>query len=50
VNRWELSVAGGALYLTINGTLFEGAVQRVPNAKRNATTAPRHEAARQTLA
>jgi len=29
VNRWELSVAGGALYLTINGTLFEGAVQRV---------------------
>jgi uncharacterized protein YaeQ len=30
VNRWELSVAGGALYLTINGTLFEGAVQRVP--------------------
>src|SRR6185503_10951496 len=22
VNRWELSVAGGALYLTINGTLF----------------------------
>jgi uncharacterized protein YaeQ len=28
VNRWELSVAGGALYLTINGTLFEGAVQK----------------------
>ncbi len=30
VNRWELSVAGGALYLTINGTLIEGAVQRIP--------------------
>jgi len=28
VNRWELSVAGGALYLTINGTLFEGAVAK----------------------
>ena len=30
VNRWELSVAGGAIYLTINGTLFEGAVQKIP--------------------
>lgn len=30
VNRWDVSVAGGAIYLTINGTLFEGAVQRVP--------------------
>jgi len=30
VNRWELSVAGGAVYLTINGTLFEGAVEKVP--------------------
>lgn len=30
VNRWELSVAGGALYLTINGILFEGAVLRLP--------------------
>lgn len=30
VNRWELSVAGGAIYLTINGTLFEGAVERIP--------------------
>jgi uncharacterized protein YaeQ len=29
VNRWELSVSGGALYLTINGALFEGAVSRV---------------------
>ena len=28
VNRWELSVAGGALYLTINGTLVEGAVSK----------------------
>lgn len=28
VNRWELSVAGGALYLTINGTLVEGAVEK----------------------
>lgn len=30
MNRWELSVSGGALYLTIGGTLFEGAVTRVP--------------------
>jgi uncharacterized protein YaeQ len=30
VNRWELSVAGGALYLTINGALLEGAVEKVP--------------------
>jgi len=28
VNRWELSVAGGTLYLTINGALYEGALQR----------------------
>jgi len=28
VNKWELSVAGGAIYLTINGTLFEGAVTK----------------------
>jgi uncharacterized protein YaeQ len=28
VNRWELSVAGGTLYLTINGALHEGALQR----------------------
>ncbi len=30
VNKWELAVAGGALYLTINGTPFEGAVTRIP--------------------
>jgi uncharacterized protein YaeQ len=29
-NKWELSVAGGAIYLTIGGTLFESAVTRVP--------------------
>jgi len=29
-NTWELSVSGGVLYLTINGALFEGSVQRMP--------------------
>jgi uncharacterized protein YaeQ len=29
VNTWELSIAGGVLYLTIKGALFEGSVQRV---------------------
>jgi uncharacterized protein YaeQ len=29
-NRWELSVSGGALYLTIASTLYESAVTRVP--------------------
>jgi uncharacterized protein YaeQ len=29
-NKWELAVSGGVLYLTINGTLYEGAVTRVP--------------------
>jgi uncharacterized protein YaeQ len=29
-NRWELAVAGGALYLTIGGRLFEGSVTRMP--------------------
>ena len=28
-NRWELSIAGGQLYLTIGGTLFEGSVHKV---------------------
>lgn len=28
-NKWELAVAGGQLYLTINGALFEGSVHRV---------------------
>ena len=28
-NRWELSIAGGQIYLTIGGTLFEGSVQKV---------------------
>jgi uncharacterized protein YaeQ len=28
-NRWELSVSGGAIYLTIGGALHEGAVRRV---------------------
>jgi uncharacterized protein YaeQ len=28
-NRWELSVAGGALYLTIGGKLHEGSAERV---------------------
>jgi uncharacterized protein YaeQ len=30
MNKWELSVAGGALYLTIGGALFESAVTRIP--------------------
>ena len=30
VNRWDLSVSGGALYLTIAGALLESAVRRVP--------------------
>lgn len=29
VNKWDLAVTGGAIYLTINGALFEGSVQRV---------------------
>lgn len=29
-NTWELSVSGGALYLTIAGRLYEGSVRRVP--------------------
>lgn len=29
-NTWELSVTGGALYLTIGGALFEGTVEPVP--------------------
>jgi uncharacterized protein YaeQ len=29
-NNWDLAVTGGVLYLTINGTLFEGAAERVP--------------------
>jgi uncharacterized protein YaeQ len=29
-NKWELAISGGALYLTINGALFEGSVPRVP--------------------
>jgi uncharacterized protein YaeQ len=29
-NTWDLSVTGGALYLTIGGALFEGAVTPVP--------------------
>jgi uncharacterized protein YaeQ len=28
-NKWELSISGGVLYLTINGALFEGSVPRV---------------------
>ncbi len=30
VNRWELSVSGGTLYLSIAGTLHESVVPRVP--------------------
>ncbi|MGE0400429.1 MAG: YaeQ family protein [Kofleriaceae bacterium] len=30
VNKWDLSVAGGAIYLTINGALFELAVTVIP--------------------
>jgi uncharacterized protein YaeQ len=29
-NKWELSIAGGVVYLTVNGELFEGAARRVP--------------------
>jgi uncharacterized protein YaeQ len=29
-NRWELSIAGGQLYLTIGDALFEGAVAKQP--------------------
>jgi uncharacterized protein YaeQ len=29
VNTWDLSIAGGVMYLTIGGALFEGSVQRV---------------------
>jgi uncharacterized protein YaeQ len=31
-NKWELSVSGGTLYLTIGGQLFEGTVERIPMA------------------
>lgn len=27
-NQWELSIAGGQLYLTVGGALFEGSVQK----------------------
>ena len=30
INKWDLSVTGGALYLTINERLFESTVRRVP--------------------
>jgi uncharacterized protein YaeQ len=30
VNRWELSLSGGALYLSIAGALFESTIERVP--------------------
>lgn len=30
INRWELSVSGGSLYLSISGALHESAVRRVP--------------------
>jgi uncharacterized protein YaeQ len=30
VNRWDLAVSGGSLYLTIGGALLESAVGRVP--------------------
>jgi uncharacterized protein YaeQ len=29
VNKWDLAVTGGAIYLTISGALLEGSVQRV---------------------
>jgi uncharacterized protein YaeQ len=29
VNRWDLSVSGGVIYLTIGEALFEGSVQRI---------------------
>lgn len=28
-NAWDLAITGGALYLTVNGRLFEGAVTRL---------------------
>ncbi|MBL8603890.1 MAG: YaeQ family protein [Myxococcales bacterium] len=28
-NRWELSVSGGGLYLTVGGKLYEGSAERV---------------------
>ena len=28
-NAWDLAVTGGALYLTVNGKLFEGTVSRI---------------------
>lgn len=30
INKWDLSVAGGAIYLTINGALFELAATVIP--------------------
>lgn len=30
MNRWDLAVSGGALYLTIGGALFETTPERVP--------------------
>ena len=30
MNRWSVSVSGGQLYVTVGGTLVEGAVVRVP--------------------
>lgn len=32
-NRWELSVAGGSLYLTANGTQLEGSARRIQIAR-----------------
>ncbi len=29
-NKWDLSVSGGTLYLTIGGKLVEGTVERIP--------------------
>ncbi len=29
VNTWDVSIAGGTIYLTVNGALFEGSVQRM---------------------
>ena len=29
VNTWDIAITGGVIYLTINGTLFEGSVRRV---------------------
>jgi uncharacterized protein YaeQ len=30
VNTWDLSISGGVMYLSINGTLFESSARRVP--------------------